>query len=93
PATATPVGIGASVKGGTLSFQSYQQKGRVLTYKVARPAYIVAQMHCTGRVENLYGPWITLAGPQGPEIFYVNLGNGVSGAPLSPVSAMQLMQP
>jgi hypothetical protein len=93
PSSATPVGIGASVKNGTLSFQSYQQKGRVLTYKVVRPAYIVAQMRCSGRVENLYGPWITLAGSQGPEIFYVNLGNGVSGAPLSPVSATQLMQP
>ena len=93
PATATPVGLGASVKGGALSFQSYQQKGRVVTYKVVRPAYIVAQMRCTGRVENLYGPWISLAGSQGPEIFYVNLGNTVSGAPLSASSAMQLMQP
>ncbi len=93
PATATPVGIGASVKGGTLSFQSYQQKGRVLTYKVVRPGYIVAQMQCTGRVENLYGPWIALAGSQGPEIFYVNLGNTVSGASLSAISAAQLMQP
>jgi hypothetical protein len=93
PASATPVGIGASVTNGTLSFQSYQQKGRVLTYKVVRPAYIVAQMRCSGRVENLYGPWITLAGSQGPEIFYVNLGNTVSGAPLSAVSATQLMQP
>jgi hypothetical protein len=93
PATATPVGVGASVKGGTLSFQSYQQKGRVLTYKVVRPAYIVAQMHCTGRVEDLYGPWISLTGSQGPEIFYVNLGNSVSGAPLSVASATQLTQP
>ena len=81
------------MKGGALSFQSYQQKGRVVTYKVVRPAYIVAQMSCTGRVENLYGPWISLAGSQGPEIFYVNLGNTVSGAPLSASSAMQLMQP
>lgn len=93
PATATPVGIGATVKDGTLSFQSYQQKGRVVTYKVVRPAYIAAQMRCSGRVENLYGPLIALAGPKGPEIFYVNLGNSVSGAPLSPVSAAQLMQP
>jgi hypothetical protein len=93
PATATPVGIGATVKGGALSFQSYQQKGHVVTYQVVRPAYITAQMRCTGRVENLYGPWISLAGPQGPEIFYVNLGNGVSGSPLSPAAATQLMQP
>lgn len=93
PATATPVGIGATVSGGTLSFQSYQEKGKVVTYKVVRPAYIAAQMRCTGHVENLYGPWISLAGRQGPEIFYVNLGNGVSGAPLSPASAIQLMQP
>ena len=50
-------------------------------------------MRCTGRVEALYGPWISLAGSQGAEIFYVNLGNSVSAAPLSPVSAMQLMQP
>ncbi len=92
PATATPVGIHAIVKGGTLSFQSYQQKGKVVTYQVVRPAYIEAQMRCSGRVEKLYGPWISLAGSQGPEVFYVNLGSSVSGAPLSAASAMQLTQ-
>lgn len=87
------VGYGAAVKDGALSFHSALQNGQLVTYKVVRPAYIVAQMQCTGHVDNLYGQWIALTGgPQGPEIFEVDLGSSVSAAPLSPDNAMELLQ-
>jgi hypothetical protein len=93
PATGGVVGYGATVKDGTLSFHSSLQNGQLVTYKVVRPAYVTAQMQCTGRGENLYGQWISFTGgPQGPEIFEVDLGSSVSAAPLSPDNAMELLQ-
>jgi hypothetical protein len=93
PAPGGVVGYGATVKDGALSFHSSLQNGQLVTYKVVRPAYVTAQMQCTGRAENLYGQWISLTGgPQGPEIFDVDLGSSVSAAPLSPDTAMELLQ-
>ena len=89
PAHATQIGLGATVRGTALSFEDWQHNGQRVTYQVVRPAYIVKQMPCTGRIESLFGPWISMAGPK---MFYVNLDGSVSeGTPFSAASAAELL--
>jgi len=91
PDAQTKVGFGALVNNGTLSFHSIPLKGELQSYGVIRPAYIAQQLSCTGRGDDRYGPWITLVGEKGAEIFLVGADDAVFAAPLTATAAQQLL--
>jgi len=91
PETQNKVGFGALVSNGTLSFHSIPHQGELQSYGVIRPAYIVRQLGCTGRADDRYGPWVTLVGEKGAEVFLVGADDAVFAAPLSAEAAQQLL--